>query len=128
MSDSQKTIYNVNILGAGVSGLSTALALLEKGHYSVKIIASHLPSDLSIDYTSPWAGANWRSFADNADIEQQKLDTATYSRLAHLAETDPKAGVMFLNGHDFWEVKPKNFEDLWFKSILKNVNNISYFS
>ncbi|KAF9116480.1 hypothetical protein BGX27_002152 [Mortierella sp. AM989] len=124
MSNSQKTIYNVNILGAGVSGLSTALALLEKGHYSVKIIATHLPSDLNIDYTSPWAGAYWRSFADNADLEQQKLDTVTYHRMAYLAENEPKAGIMFLTGHDFWEVKPKNFEDLWFKSILKNYRHI----
>lgn len=54
MSPSPKRIYKVNILGAGVSGLSTALALLEKRNYSVKIYATHLPSDLNIDYTSPW--------------------------------------------------------------------------
>ncbi|KAF9435148.1 hypothetical protein BGZ76_006816 [Entomortierella beljakovae] len=124
MTNSQKTIYNVNILGAGVSGLSTALALLEKGHYSVKIIATHLPSDLSIDYTSPWAGAHWRSYADIADVEQQKLDAATYNRFAHLAETNPKSGIMFITGHDYWDVKPKNFEDPWFCKLLKNYRHL----
>ncbi|KAF9132382.1 hypothetical protein BGW39_000251 [Mortierella sp. 14UC] len=120
-SHSQKKTYRVNILGAGVSGLSTALALLEKKNYFVKIYATHLPSDLNIDYTSPWAGAHWRSYADIADLAQQELDTATFNRLAHLADTDPKAGVMYLTGHDFWDVKPKNFEDPWFKRLVKNV-------
>ncbi|KAI1317635.1 hypothetical protein EDD11_008063 [Mortierella claussenii] len=124
MAHPQPKTYTVNILGAGVSGLSTALALLEKGNYSVKVVATHLPSDLNIDYTSPWAGAHWRSYADIADIEQQELDTATFKRFAYLAETDPKAGVMYLTGHDYWEVKPKNFEDPWFERLLKNYRHI----
>lgn len=49
------------------------------------------------------------------------MDTATFNRFAHLADTDPEAGVMYLTGHDFWDVKPKNFEDPWFKRIVKNV-------
>ncbi|KAK3826757.1 MAG: hypothetical protein J3R72DRAFT_405975 [Linnemannia gamsii] len=124
-SHSQKKTYKVNILGAGVSGLSTALALLEKKNYSVKIYATHLPSDLNIDYTSPWAGAHWRSYADIADLAQQELDTATFIRFCHLADTDPKAGVMYLTGHDFWDVKPKNFEDPWFKRLVKNYRYLS---
>ncbi|KAG0003442.1 hypothetical protein BGZ65_001699 [Modicella reniformis] len=124
MPHPQTRKYNVNILGAGVSGLSTALTLLEKGNYSVKIIATHLPSDLNIDYTSPWAGAHWRSFADIADLAQQELDTVTYNRLAYLAENEPEAGIMYLTGHDYWEVKPKDFEDVWFKRLLKNYRYI----
>jgi len=46
--------YRVNILGAGVSGLTTALVLLQSNHYSVQIIATHLPNELALDYTSPW--------------------------------------------------------------------------
>ncbi|KAG0267783.1 hypothetical protein DFQ27_008282 [Actinomortierella ambigua] len=105
--------YNVTVLGAGVSGLSTSLALLEgyPGRYHVKIVATHLPSDTHIDYTSPWAGAHWRSYADIADLQQQ-------------AETTPDAGVMFLTGHDYWDVKPKDFQDPWFKAIVKNYRHI----
>ncbi|KAF9922591.1 hypothetical protein FBU30_007276 [Linnemannia zychae] len=124
MSPPQNKIYKVNILGAGVSGLSTALTLLKKKKYAVKIYATHLPSDLNIDYTSPWAGAHWRSYADIADIAQQELDTATFNRFTHLADTDPNAGVIYLTGHDFWDVKPKNFEDPWFKRIVKNYRHL----
>ncbi|KAG0046183.1 hypothetical protein BGZ83_008619, partial [Gryganskiella cystojenkinii] len=70
------------------------------------------------------AGAHWRSYADIADLEQQELDAATYRHFAHLAKTDPRAGVMFLTGHDYWDVKPKDFVDPWFKSLLDNYRYI----
>ncbi|KAF9280340.1 hypothetical protein BGZ68_007304 [Mortierella alpina] len=124
MSRSHSKTLHVNILGAGVSGLSTALALLDKGRYAVKVIATHLPSDLSIDYTSPWAGANWRSFADIADLSQQELDTVTFKRFAYLAENEPDAGIMYVTGYEYWDVKPEHFEDPWFKHLLKNYRYI----
>jgi glycine/D-amino acid oxidase-like deaminating enzyme len=37
-----------------VAGLTTALVLARKG-YAVTVVAQHLPGDLSIEYTSPWA-------------------------------------------------------------------------
>jgi len=39
---------------AGVAGLTTALVLARKG-YQVTVVSQHMPGDLSIDYTSPWA-------------------------------------------------------------------------
>ena len=38
---------------AGVTGLQTAISLLEAG-YEVTIKAKHFPGDQSIEYTSPW--------------------------------------------------------------------------
>jgi D-amino-acid oxidase len=51
MSSSKKP--HVVVLGAGVTGLTSALFLAEAG-YEVTIIAAHLPEDRSLEYTSPW--------------------------------------------------------------------------
>ncbi|OWO99991.1 hypothetical protein B2J93_1580 [Marssonina coronariae] len=54
---------NIVVVGAGVSGLTTALLLSKKGH-NVTIIAKHMPGDSDIEYTSPWAGANYLPFVE----------------------------------------------------------------
>jgi D-amino-acid oxidase len=53
---------HIIILGAGVTGLTTALKLNNDpapAQYDITIIAAHFPGDESIDYTSPKAGADW---------------------------------------------------------------------
>jgi glycine/D-amino acid oxidase-like deaminating enzyme len=53
---------HIIILGAGVTGLTTALKLNSypaPAQYDITIIAAHFPGDESIDYTSPKAGADW---------------------------------------------------------------------
>jgi hypothetical protein len=47
------------VCSAGVSGLTTALLLSRNPRYSVTIVAKHMPGDNDIEYTSPWAGANY---------------------------------------------------------------------
>ena len=44
---------HVVVLGAGVTGLTSALFLAEAG-YEVTVVAAHVPGDNSIYYTSPW--------------------------------------------------------------------------
>jgi len=44
---------HVVIIGAGVTGLTTAVFLAEEG-FKVTIVAAHVPGDSSIEYTSPW--------------------------------------------------------------------------
>ena len=81
------------VLGAGVIGLTTALVL--RDHYPaspITIVAKHLPGDRSIEYTSPWAGANWASMAnDNGPLE--KYDEVTFKKLGEITDRYPEAGV-----------------------------------
>ncbi|EXX72601.1 hypothetical protein RirG_067730 [Rhizophagus irregularis DAOM 197198w] len=49
----------VVVVGAGVSGLSTATLLLQQEkEIKVHLVANHFPEDLSGEYTSPWYVVN----------------------------------------------------------------------
>jgi D-amino-acid oxidase len=61
MSQGMAQLYTV--IGAGVVGLTTALEIARRGHY-VRVVAEHMPGEFHPDYTSPWAGAHWRSMAE----------------------------------------------------------------
>jgi D-amino-acid oxidase len=43
----------LTLRSAGVTGLTSSIFLAEDG-YQVTVIASHVPGDESIEYTSPW--------------------------------------------------------------------------
>lgn len=62
---------NIRVIGAGVIGLTTALLLQKKG-YRVTIISEHFPGDKHLHYTSPCAGAHWRTLAPNSDLRLQR--------------------------------------------------------
>ncbi|CAK7205406.1 D-amino acid oxidase [Sporothrix eucalyptigena] len=49
---------NIVVVGAGVTGLTSALLLSRDPANKVTIVARHMPGDYDIEYTSPWAGAN----------------------------------------------------------------------
>ncbi|KAF1946800.1 FAD dependent oxidoreductase [Clathrospora elynae] len=77
---------HITILGAGVIGLTNSLVLAHTyPSASITIVAKHFPGDRSIDYTSPWAGANWSSMAhDNGPLE--KYDEVTFHRFGELID------------------------------------------
>lgn len=80
--------HNFLVLGAGVIGLTSALTLREAyPSSSITVVAKHFPGDRSIEYTSPWAGANWSSFArDNGPLEQ--YDRVTFDRWARMVDVE----------------------------------------
>ncbi|CAG8628183.1 nucleotide-binding domain-containing protein [Rhizophagus irregularis DAOM 181602=DAOM 197198] len=91
----------VVVVGAGVSGLSTATLLLQQEkEIKVHLVANHFPEDLSGEYTSPWSGAYWRNYATEDDIRR-------------LAKTEQdKTGIMIIDGIDYWEQFSQEFSDL----------------
>ncbi|KAF1816807.1 FAD dependent oxidoreductase [Eremomyces bilateralis CBS 781.70] len=81
----------VVVVGAGVTGLQTSISLLQFG-YDVAIVAKHFPGDKSIEYTSPWAGAQWRSFATENEVELQQWDSESYRHWLKVIEEEEATG------------------------------------
>lgn len=77
---------HIAVFGAGIIGLTSSLVLAHAYPEStITIIAKHFPGDRSIEYTSPWAGANWSSMAnDNGALE--KYDEVTFHRFGQLID------------------------------------------
>ncbi|KAI3403870.1 DAO1 [Candida oxycetoniae] len=84
----------VVVLGAGVLGLTTAIELKKwDPNLQISIIGHHLPGDIDPSYTSPYAGANWQSFATFEDTRLQKIDEKGYKRFLQLAKDDFRSGI-----------------------------------
>ncbi|KAH8596098.1 FAD dependent oxidoreductase [Bisporella sp. PMI_857] len=83
---------NIVVVGAGVSGLTTALQLSKNPEYKVTVVAKHMPGDYDIEYTSPWAGANYMPMSDEPN---SKFERDTWPEFARLAKDVPQAGIHF---------------------------------
>ncbi|CAG8633657.1 9708_t:CDS:1 [Ambispora leptoticha] len=116
------------IIGAGVSGLTTAVQLLkQKKGYHVTIAAKHFPGELTGEYTSPWAGANWRSLASITDKRQQEFDKKTLIYFFELVKAKPieETGVMNVDGFEYWDELPgKNFIEPWFSNFCPGYRHL----
>lgn len=84
---------HVVVLGAGVSGLTSALQLAKTGKYDVTIVAGCFPGDLNPDpyYASPIAGANSLPVSAG-NTPAAKWDTVTFKELWKIKD-DPKTGI-----------------------------------
>ncbi|KAK6457799.1 D-amino acid oxidase [Scheffersomyces xylosifermentans] len=119
---------NIVVLGAGVVGLTSALQLKRKNpDFNITIVGQHLPGDIHIDYTSPFAGANWHSFADDNDTYLQELDKPGYLKFLELAHNEPKSGVWITSNKSFvtekeFDAKGRKQEKYipWFKDFVRN--------
>ncbi|KAK9781158.1 putative D-amino acid oxidase [Seiridium cardinale] len=88
MSDNRDLIV---IVGAGIIGLNVASVLAERGlGRCITVVAEHLPGDGSINYTSPWAGANFSAIS-GSDSNALRWDRAGYQYLMNMAKRVGKA-------------------------------------
>ncbi|KAF3904595.1 hypothetical protein ABW21_db0203699 [Orbilia brochopaga] len=112
------------VIGAGVAGLTTALLLAKKRHH-ITVVAKHMPGDYDIEYTSPWAGANYFPFSFPHE-PARKWERETFPELWRLATQVPEAGIHVQDGNIYVvEGKPVTgfmkelvAEDAWFKNVV----------
>ncbi|CAG7923820.1 unnamed protein product [Penicillium olsonii] len=114
---------SVVIVGAGIIGLNVALVLAKKGHgQHTTIIAEHLPGDTSIDYTSPWAGANFSAISAS-DENALRWDKLGYAHLLDLAAKDGRnAYVKETSSIEYWDEAPSAAKIDSMASYLKDVS------
>lgn len=119
------------VVGAGVSGLTTAVEL-KRTHpeYDITIVAKHLPGDIDSEYTSPFAGANWHSFATKHDKRLQNFDKIGYMRLMDLADNEPACGIHQIDDYCYTsDYKYKKLggkiEEPWFKDVVDEYQVLS---
>lgn len=110
---------HIVVVGAGVLGLTNAYILRERG-YRVSILARDLPQDsFSQTFASPWAGANWCSFATLTDLPNQRRDEATFKKWMQLEKQLPDEVLAMV---DFTDISPSRREakDVWFSKLVPN--------
>ncbi|KAM9906593.1 hypothetical protein OXX79_001473 [Metschnikowia pulcherrima] len=106
---------SVIIVGAGVIGLSTALAIAEQGgSRSITVISEHSPelSTYPPEYTSPWAGAHFRPFPskDEYELKDYPLTRITFSKFKQLARDHPESSIQFVKGVEYFEAPDAKYQ------------------
>ncbi|CAG8629444.1 12171_t:CDS:10 [Acaulospora morrowiae] len=112
------------VIGAGVSGLTTAVLLQEA--YEVTILAKNFPGELRGEYASPWAGAHWRSDAKLEDARQQDFDRKTFIHFWDLGHNKSfETGIMIVDGFDYWDKHPpSDWKEPWFKDLCPGYRHL----
>ncbi|KAJ5976435.1 D-amino-acid oxidase [Penicillium waksmanii] len=124
-------ISRIVVLGAGVSGLTTALLLSKNPSNKITVTAKHMPGDYDIEYCSPWAGANYFPVGAE-DSAVGKWERETWPYLQDLAQNFPEAGIQFQDTVVYNRLKDKEsitgrwFAELtkpepWYRSVVPNV-------
>jgi D-amino-acid oxidase len=106
----------VVVLGAGIIGCTTARTLLQQG-FQVTIVAKHLPGDEDIWYASNWAGALWHGARYLSNDLHRYLEAVSYRRFKSDNINNPECGVCVIQLDEYFEKKPKDPLELWFKGV-----------
>ncbi|KAJ5900911.1 uncharacterized protein N7473_004981 [Penicillium subrubescens] len=122
------SLETIVVIGAGVIGLSTALSIQEhlSSTQSVLLVARDFPSDTSINYASPWAGAHYRPVPGSSPQALREANQAlrTFNYLKQIAADEPAAGINFVKGIEHLEAPPPEYLD---KPSVQNVYHFEDF-
>ncbi|KAG5788110.1 hypothetical protein H9Q69_012828 [Fusarium xylarioides] len=103
----------VGIIGSGIIGLTSALALVDAG-YSVTIVARDLPGDdSSQQWASPWAGAG---ILPHPDYKGHDLQTESFKFYWALAHRDPTSGVQVVDVTEYYDDRDDD-STIWYKRM-----------
>lgn len=109
---------DIVIVGAGVIGLSAALAIVENliKPPKITIIAEYGPElfDYSPKYTSAWAGAHFRPFPSKNEHEAREAEytRVTQRRFRALVHSNPESLVRFMKGREYFENPDEHYKGL----------------
>lgn len=120
----------VVIVGAGVVGLTTALAISKHKNLDITVVAKHMPGDYDIEYASPWAGANVMPVGKPGS-NLQKFEEATWPELDRICREIPEAGIHYQETVILGRTKDAGSavgmwlselikEDAWFSKMFPN--------
>lgn len=110
---------NIVVLGAGVSGLTTAYLLSKDPANKITVLAKHMPGDYDIEYASPWAGANYMPVGKQGS-DHARWERETWPYLKEITEKHPEAGIHFL-GTLIYNRKKDQESDTgkWFSELVQ---------
>lgn len=110
---------NIVVLGAGVSGLTTAYLLSQDPSNKITVLAKHMPGDYDIEYASPWAGANYMPVGKEGSAHH-KWELDTWPALKEITEKYPEAGIHFRDTLIYNRKKDQETETgKWFSELTQ---------
>ncbi|KAI1369591.1 FAD dependent oxidoreductase [Xylaria arbuscula] len=127
---------NIVIVGAGVSGLTSAYLLSKQKGNTITIIAKHMPGDYDIEYASPIAGANVLPMSTEKNSTYERR---TFPELRKLAVEVPEAGIHLQKARVFRREKDMEVlrkgagasfdamfaENPWYKTLFEDFRELS---
>lgn len=127
------TLPQYIVLGAGVIGLTTALHLhTQYPTAHIKVLAKHQPGDSSLEYCSPWAGANWLSFATDGG-RQEEWDRITFEKFTTFCGDEGKneqCGIWKMDIEAYFDNDIEGSGtlsadgEIWYKDLVRNFRMI----
>lgn len=80
---------------------------------SLLLVARDFPSDTSVNYASPWAGAHYRPVPGSSPQALREANQAqrTYEFFKRVAADEPAAGIEFIQGVEHLEAPPPEYLD-----------------